>query len=233
MTNAQDTSKTNTVSQTESVRVWDLPTRLFHWVLVLLLGVSWASGEFGRMTIHFYSGYTILTLVLFRLIWGVVGSSSAQFIHFVKPRAILPYIKGLIAKKPQKFYGHNPLGALAVIAFLALLFAMTGTGLFSSDDIYTQGPLADLVSSEDSKQATEMHHKFFHLLQLIAFIHVVAIIFYVFKLRDNLITPMITGDKPVDPDKVDKKPRLRASIPWALLVLIFSAGLVTLIALQA
>lgn len=181
-----------------SVRVWDLPIRLFHWALAALLAGLWLSGELGKLDHHMTMGSAVLALLLFRLSWGVAGSTTARFGHFVKgPRAIMDHLRG----SGRTLIGHNPLGALSVMAMLAVLAVQAVSGLFTSDDIITDGPLAHLVSSTTVSQASTVHRIGFYVLQGLIAAHLAAIAFYRFGKKDDLVTPMVTGNKRV-PAKV-------------------------------
>jgi cytochrome b len=170
--------------------IWDLPVRLFHWVLAGLIGFSWWSAEEHHTDWHIWSGLGITTLILFRLLWGLFGSSTARFASFVRgPRAIADYLGGRWSG-----IGHNPLGALSVLALLAAVAIQAALGMFSADDdgLYA-GPLANFVSIDVSDQLTEVHEAFFNVVLGLIILHVAAIAFYLVRKRQNLITPMITG----------------------------------------
>jgi len=213
------------------VPVWDLPTRLFHWLLVALLCFSWGSGEFGKMDLHMYSGYAILTLLLFRLAWGLVGSRTARFADFVRPAGAVAYARRLLRRDPPHRPGHNPLGGLMVLALLAAVLVMVGTGLFANDDIFTEGPLAKLVSKGLSDTLTGIHHTAFTVLQVLAGLHILAVLAYLIGLRENLIRPMITGRKPAAELGGEPAPVLRSPM-LALAVLAVAAVLVWLLVTQ-
>ena len=179
------------------VPVWDRPVRIVHWLIVLLVPFSWWAAEEGLMEWHFRSGLTIMGLVIFRLIWGVIGSSTARFSSFVRgPRAIADYICG----RRARVLGHNPLGALSVIALIALLSVQVGLGLFSTDeDGLHPGPLSHLVEVETSETLTERHEAMFDILLVFIALHVAAVLFYLLVKRRNLVTPMVTGKTPAPP----------------------------------
>jgi cytochrome b len=178
------------------VLVWDLPTRLFHWTLVILVGTSWLTGELGEMEWHMRSGIAILSLVLFRLLWGIFGSSTSRFTQFVKaPAAAIAYARGLIAGKPSHSFGHNPLGGWMVVLLLALLLSQAGTGLFANDDIFTEGPLYHLVTKSTSDRLTSIHKLLFDGLLICVALHVSAAVLYLVVKKENLILPMISGRK--------------------------------------
>src|SRR5215213_870886 len=125
------------------MRVWDLPIRLFHWTIAILVLVSWGSQELGWMQIHFYSGYLTLSLLLFRLVWGFIGSDTARFRSFLRsPLAGLHHLTQITRREPDTEIGHNAAGGWMVLVLLALLAAQATTGLFSNDDIMLEGPLA-------------------------------------------------------------------------------------------
>jgi cytochrome b len=176
----------------QRIRIWDAPTRLVHWSLVALVAFSWWTAENGRMDWHRYSGYAVLGVLVFRLYWGIVGSSTARFAQFVKgPQTIVQYLRAKTVVA-----GHNPLGALSVIALLLLLMAQVGLGLFAVDvDGLESGPLSHLVSFEDGREYAKSHELVFNILMAFVVLHIAAILFYLFVKRDNLIAPMVTGAK--------------------------------------
>jgi cytochrome b len=169
--------------------VWDLPTRLFHWLLASLIAFSWWSVTYDHTQWHIWSGCGILTLLIFRLLWGFFGSSTARFSSFVRgPRAVTDYLRGR-----WRGVGHNPLGALSVLVLLIAVAIQVGLGLIAEDEdgIY-MGPLAVLVSSDTSDKAREIHQIWFYVLLALIVLHVVAIIFY--RTRGRYLTlPMISG----------------------------------------
>lgn len=208
---------------TTSVRVWDLPVRVFHWALVALLGFSWWSGEHHDMGWHRLSGYAILALIVFRLYWGVVGSRTARFAQFVRgPRAAIAYF-GKLGKRPyQAADGHNPIGGWSVVLMLVTLGVMVVAGLFSVDiDGLESGPLADYVSFDAGRVAAGIHHLVFNVLLALVALHVAAILFYLIGLRHNLIMPMVHGRRRAD--TVSVPDRLGAS-PWKAMIGILIAG---------
>ena len=174
------------------VAVWDLPTRLFHWLLVALIGLSWWAAEEEELELHLYSGYAILSLLLFRLMWGFVGSSTARFRNFVRgPRAVLGYVRDM---RGWSRIGHTPLGALSVIALLALIAFQVTTGLINSDDDgLHEGPLAPLVSFDVSEAAHDLHEDAFDILLVFIGLHVAALVIYRLALGKRLVGPMVTG----------------------------------------
>lgn len=186
-------------------RVWDLPTRLFHWTLVAVVALSWWSAEYHKDDLHLYLGYGALSLLLFRIGWGLVGSSTARFSTFVRgPRHVARYVR-------DRFHwplaGHAPLGALSVLALIVMLLVVVGTGLFALDeDGLFGGPLAHLVSISASDTARELHEDLFNLLLALIALHVAAILLYRLALGRNLLGPMITGKANLEPGVEPMRP---------------------------
>ena len=182
--------------------VWDLPVRLVHWLLAGLIAFSWWSVHNHHTDWHIWSGCAILTLLIFRLLWGFVGSSTARFATFVRgPGAIRDYFKGRWSG-----IGHNPLGALSVIALFLAVAVQVGLGLVSEDEdgIYT-GPLYRLVSTETSDKARDIHELWFNVILGLIVLHLAAIIFY--RLRGKHLTkPMITGRAAIGPEAQPMRP---------------------------
>ena len=185
------------------IAVWDVPTRLFHWMLAALIGFSWWSAENDHMDWHIWSGFGILTLLIFRFLWGFFGSSTARFSSFVRgPKAVSGYLRG-----QWRGIGHNPLGALSVLALLAATLVQVGLGLFSSDeDGLFSGPLATWVDLDLSEEITDLHDKFFDILLILIGVHIAAILFYASFKRTNLVGPMLTGRAAVDPEATPMRP---------------------------
>lgn len=176
-------------------KVWDVPTRLVHWSLVILIALSWWSVENKRMDIHYWSGLCVVGLIVFRLYWGFAGPETARFTRFIKgPQAVFGYMGKLFRPDYRASFGHNPLGALSVIALLLAVGTQVGLGLFASDTSYvSSGPLSNLVDYETSEEITELHEDFFNVLLAVIGLHLAAIVFYLAGKRINLIGPMITG----------------------------------------
>lgn len=181
-----------------AVPVWDLPVRLFHWTLAGLIAFSWWTSETDRVEWHMYSGFGVLTLLIFRILWGFFGSSTARFGNFVKgPRAVVRYLHN-----PQSWRGpgHNPLGGLSVLALLALIFIQLALGLILTDEDGTnQGPLANIVSFDMSETAHELHALLFYVLLTLIALHILAIGYYRVFRRKRLVGPMITGKAVPEP----------------------------------
>jgi cytochrome b len=179
------------------VRVWDLPTRLFHWLIVALFAFSWWTAEYDHLDWHMWSGYGILTLVLFRIAWGFVGSATARFDNFLRgPRAFLAYGRHLFDRSAPATPGHNPMGGWSVLALLLLLLTQTVLGLFAIDvDGLESGPLNYLVSFDTGRAASHLHSLVFNLLLAFTGLHVVFIAFYLVYKRENLVSAMLVGAK--------------------------------------
>ncbi|MBI1273393.1 MAG: hypothetical protein GC131_04845 [Alphaproteobacteria bacterium] len=176
-------------------QLWDLPLRLFHWLLVALVIAAYVTALLEMTGLHMALGQITLALLLFRILWGFFGSETARFSGFVRGwRAVLAYASGLFSRRATPHRGHNPMGGWAVLAMLLALFAQTGSGLFSNDDIFSEGPLAHLVSKEASHTATGVHEfNFYFILLPLLGLHIAAVLFYLLWKKHNLITPMITG----------------------------------------
>lgn len=187
-------------SQHISIRVWDLPTRLFHWSLAVCVIALIITGLRGgaAMEWHLRLGYCVATLLLFRFIWGFVGGYWSRFVQFFySPVTIFNYLRG--QSKPSHEIAHNPLGSLSVWALLLILALQVATGLVSDDEIATQGPLAKFVSLATSLLATSYHkHWGKWIIIALVLLHVAAILFYLFKKKQNLIRAMVMGDKHLD-----------------------------------
>lgn len=185
------------------IRVWDLQIRLFHWTLVLLMVVSYFTGHWGGawMKWHFWSGYAILTLLIFRIAWGVVGSTTARFSNFVKgPMEAFAHLRDLMGKHGPYDAGHNAMGGAMVVVLILAVLAQAGTGLFSADTDsgLVFGPLTKFASEALVNKLTAFHHLWINVLLALAALHVLAVFTYLVWKRHNLIGAMITGKKPIE-----------------------------------
>lgn len=223
------------------VRVWDLPTRVFHWLLVVAVVTLVITGNIGgnAMVWHFRAGYTALSLLLFRVVWGFVGGHWSQFAQFIySPKSLLAYLKG--QAHPHHTIGHNPMGALSVFGLLGFLGLQVASGLFSDDEIASSGPLSRFVSGDWVSFFTWFHKDVgkIVILTMVA-LHIVVIFFYLLKKKENLISPMVWGDKQLAPQELapstgtwpvptslDHAPqRLTALVIWLLcLALVFGSA---------
>lgn len=215
---------------THQVRVWDLPTRIFHWALAACVVASVVTGQVGgaAMDWHFRIGYAVLALLLFRLGWGLVGGHWSRFSSFLySPSTLLRYLRG--QGGPELSVGHNPLGAGSVFALLFFLLAQVATGLISDDEIASSGPLTSLVPGTWVSQATGYHSSIGKLVLIgLVALHLAAIVFYLWRKRENLVRPMLLGDKEVEQLQPSSRDDARTRL-LALVLLAICAGLVALL----
>jgi cytochrome b len=199
------------------VWAWDLPTRLFHWALVVLVALAYVSRRWGDAGLvwHTWNGYAILVLAVWRLLWGVLGSSTSRFGSFIYgPAAAARYGLDFIAGRPRHFLGHNPLGGIVVLALLALIGSIGVLGLFSYDDhdSLVGGPLSGRVSDAVWQFATRWHLQLFDVLLWLIGLHVAASVLYLVWKRENLVRAMFTGRKPAKP--YEDQPGARLASMW-------------------
>ena len=206
---------------TTVIRLWDVPVRLIHWGMALLIPALWWTAEEGEMERHRTLGLVMLFLILVRLVWGFVGGDPARFTHFVRgPRAIAGYLAGRVAAP----LGHNPLGALSVVAMLALIVGQLSLGLIAQDEYgFVTGPLNFLVSAETGEWATEIHKILFNVIAAFVGLHIATVLYYQFVRHSNLIGPMLTGRKSVPANTAE--PRRAGAI--ALVIALVIAATVT------
>lgn len=195
------------------LKVWDLPTRVFHWGTVTLLGALWWSAEEGEMQWHQIFAYSLMVLILFRLVWGFIGSDTSRFSHFVKsPQDVLRYVK----QPNRASLGHNPLGGYMVVTMMLILLVQLTSGLFATDEIFTEGPLYSFVSDDVSSTLTWLHKMNFNMLLVLAALHILAVIAHGIK-GDKLVGAMITGYKHVTVDMATEL-RFRSNLIALILV---------------
>lgn len=209
------------------VLVWDIAIRFFHWLLAFMMVGLFYTGLTGEMVWHFRLGYSIFALILFRISWGFFGGTYARFNSFLfHPLEIFDYFKNFFNPNPLKDYlGHNPVGGLSVIVLLSLILVQAISGLFSTDDIASEGPLYLLVSNKVANFFTKIHKFNFKLLIPLILIHIGAIYFYFLYKKENLIKPMITGYKTTKENSILKPVKI-----WVAFMLLFlSIGIVALI----
>jgi cytochrome b len=222
------------VSALARIRVWDLPTRMFHWTLAVLVVFSFTTGKVGGgwLEWHMKSGYAILTLLIFRVLWGVVGSETARFSHFVRgPRGALDYARGLVARRTPAVFGHNPLGGWMVVAMLAIFLVQAVTGLFVDDEIANQGPLASTVANATVARMTAIHHYNQWVMAAAVALHVAAIAFYRLGLKTDLVGPMLSGWKTVPADVPTPQPASASGMLALVLLAFVASGVYWLVAL--
>jgi cytochrome b len=206
------------------MKVWDLPVRLFHWAIVLLILAAWVTQYANRMDLHMWIGECILALLLFRVVWGFIGSDTARFTRFLRsPVAAVRHLAHLRRREPDREIGHNAAGGWMVLVMLVLIGVQTGTGLFSNDDGDTEGPLMHLVSKEQSDWLSHIHHLNFIAIEVAIALHVLAIIAYAVLKRQNLVRPMVTGTKLMPVGAA--APRLVRPV-WAAVTLALAFGVV-------
>lgn len=218
------------MATTHTVRIWDLPTRLFHWALLVCVVGLLITGNVGGtwMNWHFRFGYCVMTLLLFRIVWGLVGGKWSRFASFIySPKSLLDYLSG--KAKPEHAAGHSPLGALSVFGLLAFLALQVGTGLISDDEITNAGPLTRFVKNATVSLATWWHKEVGNkVIVAMVVLHIVAILIYLFKKKQNLILPMIQGDKQMV-QAVESSKDTTGSRVAALIVLMVCGAFVYLI----
>ncbi len=219
----------------QAVRVWDLPTRTFHWLLAACVLGSVISAKIGgnAMVWHFRFGYVVFTLLAFRILWGLVGGRWSRFASFIyAPSTVLRYLRGRALPHEQLDVGHNPLGAFSVFALLALLAAQVGTGLFADDDISNTGPLIKFVSGATSSLLTKWHKNFGQwVIIALVLLHVGAVLFYLVRKGQNLVRPMLTGDKQLPAQVPASADHLRSRVLALALVAACAAGVAWLVSL--
>lgn len=183
------------MKQDDGRLVWDLPVRLVHWLIVLAVAGSWATHYAGVewFAWHRRLGYTVLVLVAFRIVWGFAGTRHARFRHFLRgPRAILDYLRGRATERPV---GHNPVGALGVVAMLGVLLVQAATGLVANDEIMNAGPFYGWIDPALSNRLTTLHRQSSDVLLVLIGVHVLAVAWHVLGQRRPLVSAMLTGRK--------------------------------------
>ncbi|RYG18024.1 MAG: cytochrome B [Chitinophagaceae bacterium] len=216
----------------EHVKIWDLPVRLFHWLLVITIAAAYITNSLGinYFKYHAWCGYAVIVLVVFRIVWGFVGTYHAKFSSFIRnPVTTFKYSISYFKRHSSHYAGHNPLGAVMVVIFLVTLFAQAVTGLFSNDEIFNVGPLYNYVSAELSLQLTSLHRQLFYWIMGAVVLHVLAVLIHVFFKRENIIKSMITGNKPRS-FYSEVRP-LKSSRVWLalLIIILVAAGLAWII----
>lgn len=215
-------NEVNTTSEKASAAlVWDLPVRIIHWSLLVAVVGAWLTRELEGdwFAWHTRFGYAVLVLVLTRVLWGFLGTRHARFAQFVKgPKTVVDYLRG----GTSSTVGHNPLGALMILAMLSMLLVQAVSGLFANDQVFETGPLFGYVTIEISDRLTSLHKQLFDWIAAAIAVHVAAAFFYLWILRENLILPMITGRKSLE--RIPEDERISSSKLWLALVLAAIAG---------
>lgn len=215
----------STTPSAQRILVWDLPTRLFHWSLAVLISLQYATGEFNLLSMqwHFWLGYATLALIGFRVLWGFTGSETSRFAAFLRgPRAVLHYFADSVRGREARVPGHNPLGGWSVMLMLAVVAIQALSGLFTSDDINEEGPFAAHVSDATVALMTRIHHFNRYVLLFLIFLHIGVVLLHWVLRNEDLITPMLHGRARVGTTGV-----LRFVSSWrALALFALSAALV-------
>jgi cytochrome b len=223
------------VSFGRSVKAWDWPTRAFHWTLVFCVISAWASfrlaDRVGDPTLiwHRWNGYALLILIVFRLIWGFVGSSTSRFAAFVTwPWTAARYAFDMLRGSKRAFLGHNPLGAWMILALLAAVATQGLLGLFSLEhNELVAGPLKRLIAHETSEKVTKWHVWFFNVILALAAVHIAANALYGLVKKEPLIRAMVTGAKPAEAYEDQNEAEIASGVGFrALLSLLIAAGIV-------
>lgn len=212
-------------STPETRKIWDLPVRVFHWSLVVLLGAAWWTAEQRMIDWHRLTGYAILAALIFRILWGLAGSSTARFASFVRgPGAVLAYVRGVPGDHDEAApAGHNPLGGWSVVLMLGLLITQVALGFLAVDiDGLESGPFSYLVDFDTGRAAAEWHDRVFLMLQIIIGVHIAAILLYQFVKRQNLTGAMISGSRSVPASAPD----IRFAPLWRAIVLLVISALI-------
>ncbi|HWV15544.1 MAG TPA: cytochrome b/b6 domain-containing protein [Cellvibrio sp.] len=186
------------LAEQRTVKVWDIPLRIFHWSLVILFAVAYITNWLGTdyFTYHLWSGYAIIVLVSFRILWGIVGTYHARFINFVRnPVATAKYALSVFKRKDKHYAGHNPLGAVMVVALLLSILVQAVTGLFTNDEIFNLGPLYGYISNDLSLTLTSLHRQLFYWILAAVALHILAVVVHVVFKRENIIKSMFSGKK--------------------------------------
>ncbi|MFT4924454.1 MAG: cytochrome b [Phenylobacterium sp.] len=205
---------------TQKTLIWDIPLRIFHWTLVCLLAGSWytSGGDGDLIENHMILGYSMLALLIFRILWGVLGTKHARFSQFIPSfRSLLAYIRDLKKGRSAHTAGHNPLGALMVILMIMLLSMQAISGLFIDDDVFSAGPYNGSVGKDIVGLMAFIHHNVFDVIVGAVVIHLVAIGYYAAIKKVNLVLPMITGKKPAD--TVNKSDIIHTSRLWLAVII--------------
>ncbi|WP_372869713.1 cytochrome b/b6 domain-containing protein [Shewanella sp.] len=204
-------------------KVWDLPVRLFHWLMVTLLGLLWWSAEAGEMQWHQVFAYSLMALLLFRIMWGFVGSDTARFSHFLHhPLTVIRYAKTTVTEGVKGHHGHNPLGGYMVLVLLLCLALQLVSGLFATDEVFTEGPLVSMVSSDTASWLTWLHKRNFNLLLILAGVHVLAVLWHLLK-GDKLLGAMVTGRR--RRDEIDVNTDISFAPLWKAAILLLLVAL--------
>ncbi len=210
---------------TNFVAVWDWPVRVVHWAIAILVAALLTTGLIGDELLvwHMRFGQVLLALVIFRIVWGFVGSANARFTSFLRgPRAVFDYARSLFRPPHHPHATHNPLGGWMVVVLLVVMLVQATTGLFTNDDVLYEGPLVKLITKDLSDAIGSWHRRLWWAIVVFASIHIIAVIAYFAHLGENLVYPMVSGEKML-PAKMHRPHDALASTPRALVLLTLSA----------
>ncbi|KXJ54613.1 MAG: cytochrome B6 [Thalassospira sp. Nap_22] len=215
----------------KKVKLWDLPVRLFHWALVVAIVTAWWSNRQVMIDIHAIAGYSVLALVLFRIIWGFVGSSNARFADFLTgPRHVIGYLGKLPKGSTSEltYTGHNPAGGWMVLVMILLVGVQAVSGLFASEDtfLFFDGPLVAYVSSDFASTMNWIHHTNINLIYGAVGLHVFAALFYLVVKRENLIRAIVIGTRRVPAELAGRFANIRFASPVLGIVILIVCALV-------
>ncbi|MGV2872233.1 cytochrome b/b6 domain-containing protein [Colwellia sp. E150_009] len=218
---------------TKKLFVWDLPVRLFHWLLLISLLSAWytSNGERDLIDYHLKIGYFTLGLIIFRIMWGIFGTQYAKFSQFFPTKAkLLSYLNKSKQNQVDTTVGHNPLGGLMIILMLLLILSQAISGLFMNDDVFTTGPYYESVNSSIQKFMSLIHHNVFDIILFVSVVHIGAIFYYLFAKKINLIVPMFTGYKSTDNNEASsiKSSKLLLALVIIFLIVVFLYWLLVL-----
>ena len=217
----QDNLNTEKSIQPKTIKIWDVPVRIFHWSLVTLFIAAYVTNLLGPnyFNYHLWAGYGIIVLVVFRILWGFVGTYHARFFNFVRsPVATTKYALSVLKKKDVHYLGHNPLGAVMVVALLLAILVQAVTGLFTNDEIINLGPLYGYINDELSLKLTSIHRQLFYWIVGAIFLHIVAVLFHVWFKRDNIVKAMFTGKK--NTDELAEEKSISSSRIWLAIIIV-------------
>ncbi len=216
------------MTETQQRLVWDLPLRVFHWLLVLSVTASWATGKIGSdvRQYHMWLGYWMLGLLTFRLLWGVLGTRHSRFWSFIPtPASVVRYTRDVLKGQASASIGHNPLGSLMIFLMLAMLITQVVSGLFVDDDVFYAGPYSHVVHSETVEFFEGLHHKIANWIVVLALLHVLAALYHTYMLKEPIIDAMVTGKKDAEVVPADEAIPNSAVIR-AIIIAIATAGFV-------
>jgi cytochrome b len=200
------------------IRVWDGPTRLFHWIVVVLVAAAYVTSRLNWMNWHLRTGYALLTLVLFRILWGFFGSETSRFAHFVaSPRRAALHMAHMLRREEDRQLGHNPAGGWMVLLMLLLMLGETLTGIYIANDVADEGPLTEHVPAAIANAITNLHAMFWWALIAAVALHLLALIVYAVAKGQNLLVPMLTGYKALPSDL--RQPLMARSTRAAVLLI--------------